>query len=165
MLAIPINRRKQFMISKVTATLSLLICMSSSSAKPPADWQFKEWPAAVAQSEAEKKPLLVLFGFEGCEWCEYLYRRGMNDTALRTKYQSSVILTYIDTKGHRPEEEFALPGGAKIAHSELIKRYQAYPTPSWVFLAPNGATLGGNRSGKTTTREMLRDVEQALAKQ
>jgi hypothetical protein len=47
----------------------------------------------------------------------------------------------------------------------LIKRYQAYPTPSWVFLSTSGAPLAGNRSGKTTSREMLRDVEQALSKQ
>ena len=153
------------MISKLAAAVSLFVCVGSSSAKPPAEWQFKEWSEAVAQAETEKKPLFVLFGYEGCEWCEYLYRRGMNDAALRAKYQSSAILTYIDTKSHRPEEEFTLPGGAKIAHGELIKRFQAYPTPSWIFLSSNGATLGSNRSGKTTAREMLRDVEQALAKQ
>ena len=152
------------MAFRILVALVVLLGNSVALAKPPAEWQFKEWGAAVAQAEAEKKPLFVLFGYEDCEWCAYLYRRGMNDSDLRSKYQQGVVLTYVDTKSHKPDDTFVMPGGATLSHADLIRRFQAYPTPSWVFLSPTGALLHANRNGKLTSREMLRDIEIALSK-
>jgi thioredoxin-related protein len=149
---------------RLAMLVSISLCGQLAQAKPPAEWQFKEWRDAVAQAESEKKPLFVLFGYEGCQWCEHLYRRGMNDADLRSKYQQGAALTYFDTKSPRQDEQLALPGGATFARAELIKHFQAYPTPSWVFLSPSGAVLQTNRNGKSTTREMLRDLEAALSK-
>jgi thioredoxin-related protein len=144
--------------------LFMLLGGQLAQAKPPAEWQFKEWQDAVAQAESEKKPLFVLFGFESCQWCEHLYRRGMNDAGLRSQYQQRVVLTYVDTKNPKQDEQMVLPGGATVARAELIKRLQAYPTPSWVFLSPSGLVLHANRNGKSTAREMLLDLETALSK-
>jgi len=141
-----------------------ILCLPVAQAEPPDSWQFKEWTQAIAQVNDEKKPLFVLFGYADCPWCEYLYRRGMNDTEVRAKYKQNFVVTYVDTKSHRPEEIFVLPGGATITHGDLIKRFQAYPTPSWIFLSPSGSVLHSNRNGKTTAREMLRDIDFALAK-
>ena len=135
-----------------------------AQAEPPDSWQFKEWTQAVAQVNAEKKPLFVLFGYANCPWCEYLYRRGMNDAEVRDKYKQKFVVTYVDTKSHLPDEIFVLPGGATITHGDLIKRFKAYPTPSWIFLSPSGSVLHSNRNGKTTAREMLSDVDLALSK-
>lgn len=149
---------------RLAFALTSLVYAQGTFANPPANWEFKEWNAAVAQASAEKKPLFIMFGYEDCTWCEHLYRRAMSDSDVRARYQKSVALTYFDTKGHRPDEVFALPGGAKATHEELIKRFAAYPTPSWVFLSPSGQLLHAGRNGKTTTREMVKDVETALSK-
>jgi len=142
---------------------AFLLCPQAHG-KPPTEWQFKTWQDAVTQAEAEKKPLFVIFGFEDCQWCDYLYRRGMNDAELRGKYQQAAALTYFDTKSTNQAEQLILPGGATITRAEIIKRFQAYPTPSWVFISPSGEVLQANRSGKSTSREMLRDLEAALLK-
>ena len=153
------------MTLRAVVTLTLLLSTIAATANPPAVWGFKEWGEAVAQANTEKKPLFVMFGFEDCHWCENLYRRGMNDAELRAKYQQSVVLAYMDTNSHKPDEQFTLPDGSKIAHADLIKRFRAYPTPSWVFFSSSGNVLHTNRNGRSTTREMLRDVETALSKQ
>ena len=153
------------MTFRACVSLSLLVSSFAATANPPAAWAFKEWGDAVAQASTEKKPLFVMFGFEDCQWCEHLYRRGMNDADLRTKYQQSVVLAYMDTKSHKPDEQFTLPDGSKVTHADLLKRFQAYPTPSWVFFSSSGNVLHTNRNGKSTTREMLRDLETALSKQ
>jgi len=152
------------MLRRLVVIVSILLGGPLAQAKPPAEWQFKEWRDAVAQAEREKKPLFVLFGYEDCPWCEYLYRRGMNDADLRSKYQQGAVLTYFDTKGPKPDEQLVLPGGEAVARADIIKRFQAYPTPSWVFLSPSGAVLQANRNGKSTAREMLRDLDAALSK-
>ncbi|MEP6941249.1 MAG: thioredoxin fold domain-containing protein [Rudaea sp.] len=152
------------MTIRLCLALTALFFSQGALANPPANWEFKEWNEAVVQANAEKRPILVMFGYEDCRWCEYLYRRGMNDADLRAKYKQSVVLAYVDTKSHKPDEEFAMPGGAKTTHAELIRRFQAYPTPSWVFLSPSGEVLHTGRNGKSTSRDMLRDLETALSK-
>jgi thioredoxin-related protein len=152
------------MVSRTVIASMLLMCAFGARAKPPANWQFQEWDVAVARASAENKPLFVMFGYENCQWCEHLYRRGMNDADLRLKYSQSTVPTYVDTKSPRPDEAFTMPGGEKVTHSELIKRLRAYPTPSWVFISPDGVVLHSNRNGRSTAREMLRDVETAIGK-
>jgi thioredoxin-related protein len=149
---------------RVAVVLVSLFVGQLAHAKPPAEWQFQEWRDAVAKAESEKKPLLILFGFEDCQWCDYLYRRGMNDANLRSKYQQAAALTYFDTKNTNQAEQLTLPGGATVTRAEIMQRFQAYPTPSWVFISPSGEVLQTNRSGKSTSREMLRDLEAALSK-
>ena len=152
------------MFTRLLLTLVVTLGFQAVEAKPPAAWEFKDWEDAVAQSTAESKPMFIMFGYEDCQWCEYLYRRGMSDADLRSKLKQSFVLVYVDTKSHAPDEEFVMPGGTRTTHAELIKRFQAYPTPSWVFLSSTGAVLHSNRNGKSTSRDMQRDIEVALSK-
>ena len=140
------------------------LCASISQAAPPTNWPFKSWDEAVAISKAEHKPLFVLFGYEECEWCHYLYHRGMNDAEVLSKYSSSFSLTFIDTKATPETTVFHFPDGSAVLLKELLRRYRVYPVPSWVFLSETGVLLHSNRGGRTPTRELLRDLEVALAK-
>jgi hypothetical protein len=87
----------------------------------------------------------------------------MDSSEVRSQYQTSVVLTYYDTKAHGPEELVALPGGATMTHAQFIKQFRAYPTPSWVFLSAKGTVLQANRGSKSTSRELLRELEAARA--
>jgi thioredoxin-related protein len=152
-------RKIAFLVALFTALVA-----SHVLAKPPADWQFKTLPEAIAQSEAEKKPLLILFGFEKCVWCDHLYNAGMNSADLRKEYQGALALAYYDTRVPKADDIVNLPAGASMKHADFIKQYRAYPTPSWIFISPKGEILHGNNNGKTTAREMRRDLEIALKK-
>lgn len=146
----------------ILSTLLLLVAPAAFS-KPPAEWKFQDWPAAVASAEKTQRPLFVLFGFEQCPYCDHLYRHGMDSAEVRAKYQSSVVLAYYDTRGHAPEDPIRVPGGATMTHAQFIKQFRAYPTPSWLFLSSKGTVLQANRGSKTTSQNLLRDLDAALA--
>lgn len=151
------------MLMRLLLSTLLLLVAPAAFSKPPADWQFQDWKVAVAAAEKTSKPLFVLFGFEECPYCKYLYGHGMDSSEVRSQYQTSVVLTYYDTKAHGPEELVALPGGATMTHAQFIKQFRAYPTPSWVFLSAKGTVLQANRGSKSTSRELLRELEAARA--
>jgi thioredoxin-related protein len=153
------------MLVRLILSALLLLVVPAAFSKPPAEWRFQDWNVAVAAAEKTNKPLFVLFGFEQCPYCDYLYRHGMDSSDVRTKYQASAVLAYYDTRASRPDELVRLPGGATMSHAEFIKRFRAYPTPSWVFLSTKGTVLQTNRGSKSTSRELLRDLDAALATQ
>ena len=147
------------MLMRLLLSALLLLVAPAAFSKPPAEWQFQDWKVAVAAAERTNKPLFVLFGFEECPYCDYLYRHGMDSSEVRTQYQASVVLTYYDTKAHKPDELVALPGGATMTHAQFIKQFRAYPTPSWVFLSSKGTVLQANRGSKSTSRQLLGELE------
>jgi len=141
----------------------LLLVAPLAASKPPVEWQFQDWKTAVAAAERTRKPLFVLFGFEQCPYCDHLYRNGMNNPELRAKYQASAVLAYYDTRAHGSDERVVLPGGATMSHAQFIKQFRAYPTPSWLFLSAKGTVLLANRGSKSTSGQLLRDLDVALA--
>jgi thioredoxin-related protein len=141
----------------------LFLAVSAAFAKPPAEWRFQDWKGAVEAAERTNKPLFVLFGFEQCPYCDYLYRHGMDSSEVRSRYQTSAVLAYYDTRARKSDEAVVLPGGATMSHAEFIKQFRAYPTPSWVFLSAKGTVLRANRGSKSTDHQLLRDLEAALA--
>lgn len=147
------------MTPRLLCGLSLALLVVSAQARPPADWPFQTWDAAVASSVAGQRPVFVLFGFENCPWCDYLYQRGMNDDEVKAQYARHLVMTYVDTKAANQEELFTLPGGERMALKDLVRKFRAYPTPSWIFLSPTGQLLHADRGGKSTAREMLKDLE------
>jgi len=151
------------MLARLLLSALLLLTVPAAFSRPPAEWQFQDWNAATATAERTNKPLFVLFGFEECPYCAYLYSHGMDSAQVRTKYQASAVLTYYDTRAHRPDEVVRLPGGATMSHAEFIQRFRAYPTPSWMFMSAKGTVLKADRGSKTTGPQLLSELEAALA--
>jgi thioredoxin-related protein len=151
------------MLARALLSALLLLAAQAAFPKPPAAWQFQDWNAAVAAAERGNKPLFVLFGFEECPYCDHLYRNGMDSAELRNKYQASVVLAYYDTRARKAHDEVRLPGGTSMSHAQFIQQFRAYPTPSWMFLSAKGAVLKANRGSKSTSRDLLRDLDAALA--
>jgi thioredoxin-related protein len=151
------------MLARVLLSALLLVAAQAAFSKPPAAWQFQDWNAAVAAAERSNKPLFVLFGFEECPYCDHLYRNGMDSAELRNKYQASVVLAYYDTRARKADDVVRLPGGATMSHTQFIQQFRAYPTPSWMFMSTKGAVLKANRGSKSTSRDLLRDLDAALA--
>jgi thioredoxin-related protein len=151
------------MLARLLLSALMLVVAPAAFSKPPAEWKFQDWPAAVAHAEKTQRPLFVLFGFEQCPYCDHLYRHGMDNAELRAKYQSSVVLAYYDTRARGPDDPVPVPGGATMSHAQFIKHFRAYPTPSWLFMSAKGTVLKANRGSKSTSRDLLRDLDAALA--
>ena len=151
------------MSARLLLAALLWLAAPAALAKPPAEWRFEDWNAAVASAEQSGKPLFVLFGFEQCPYCDYLYRHGMSSAELRARYQAGAVLAYYDTRARKADDVVRLPGGATLTHAQLIQQFRAYPTPSWMFLSAKGTVLKANRGSKTTSTQLQRDLEAALA--
>lgn len=133
-------------------------------AAPPAEWGFQKLPAAMAAAKAANKPVFVLFGHEACGYCKLLYRQTLSDEDLRKTFQKDFVLAYVDTDGLGEPDSYQLGSDPAQGRADFIKAFNAYPTPSWVFLTPKGIRLHGERGGKTMARELLRDGDTALEK-
>ena len=154
--------RPSAMLNRLLLSALLLLVAPAALAKPPAEWKFQDWQAAVATAEKTQRPLFVLFGFEECPYCDHLYRNGMDSAELRNKYQASVVLAYYDTRARKAHDEVRLPGGTSMSHAQFIQQFRAYPTPSWMFLSAKGTVLKANRGSKSTSRDLQRDLVAAL---
>ncbi|TFY97610.1 thioredoxin family protein [Ramlibacter humi] len=141
----------------------LVLLATSAQANPPEKWGFVELDAAMAQAKEQNKPVFLLFGFQNCPWCEYMYRTSMRDDEMREMFQRSVVLAYFDTRARPNGAMVSLPEGGQVTNAEFVKRFKAYPTPSWLYLTPTGEVLGGNRNAKTTARELKFELEKVLA--
>lgn len=133
-------------------------------AAPPAEWGFQKLPDAMSAAKAANKPVFVLFGFEACRNCKMLYLQTLSDEGLRTTFQKNFILAYVDTEKRGEPDSYQVGDGPAQSHAELIATFRGSPTPSWVFLTPQGVRLNGDRGGRTLVRELLRDGEVALEK-
>ncbi|HEX6720028.1 MAG TPA: thioredoxin fold domain-containing protein [Burkholderiaceae bacterium] len=151
------------MLHRLLLSALLLLTAPAALARPPAEWRFQDWQAAVASAQKIQRPLFVLFGFEQCPYCDHLYRNGMDSADLRSRYQAGVVLAYYDTRARKADDRVTLPGGATMTHAEFIKQFRAYPTPSWMFMSTEGKVLRSNRGSKATGRDLLRDLDAALA--
>jgi hypothetical protein len=87
----------------------------------------------------------------------------MDSSDARARYQASVVLAYYDTRLPQADAVVRLPGGATMTHAQFIKQFRAYPTPSWLFLSTKGAVLQAGRGSKSTDRDLLRQLDAALA--
>lgn len=154
-------------MTKILATLVTFITIVFSVsvlAAPPAEWGFKKLPAAMAEAKAANKPIFILFGFETCLGCKKLYRDALYDKELRETFQKNFVLAYVDTEKFGEPDSYSIGGRPAVSHADLMAEFKASPTPSWVWLTPNGARLYGDRGGRTTSRELLRDSEAVMEK-
>jgi thioredoxin-related protein len=149
-------------LAALTTCMAIFLSMPSLAA-PPAEWGFQKLPQAMEAAQASNKPVFVLFGFETCGNCKRLYSQTLGDEDLRKAFQKSFVLAYVDTEGHGEPDAYTL-GEDLLNHGDLLARFKGSPTPSWVFLTPQGVRLHGDRGGRTMARELLRDADIALEK-
>lgn len=150
------------MLRRWIATALVLLAFSAH-ASPPDHWGFIDLDAAMVKAREQNKPVFLLFGFQNCPWCEHMYRTSMRDDELREQLQRRTVLAYFDTRARSRDTLVNLPEGGQVTSGEFIKRFHAYPTPSWLYLSPTGEILGGSRDARKTARELKDELEQVLA--
>lgn len=111
------------------------IWATAALADPPPGYPFVNFDAGMKAARASGKPVFLYFGRYGCAWCDHTNRKTFSDPALKTLYSDHYELVYVDAESGR---RLTLPSGERITEAELGVRLQAFATPLFVYLTPQG---------------------------
>ena len=117
----------------ITILLSLPVM-----AEPPQGYPFQSFDKAMQQARAENKPLFVYFGRYGCGYCDKTNKEAFSDKQVRETYSKHYVLAYVDSESGK---RLRLPSGERITERELGTRYDAFVTPVFSFMLPDGRMI------------------------
>jgi thioredoxin-related protein len=107
-------------------------------AEAPHGYPFQSFDKAMQQARAENRPLFVYFGRYGCGYCEKTNKEAFSDNGVREAYTRNYVLAYVDSESGK---RLRLPSGERITEREVGTRYNAFVTPVFTFMTPDGQPM------------------------
>jgi thioredoxin-related protein len=108
---------------------------TATLADPPRGYPFVSFDAGIKAAHASGKPIFLYFGRYGCAWCELTNKKTFSNASLKKLYLDNYELVYVDAESGK---RLTLPSGERITEAELGVRLQAFATPLFVYLTPQG---------------------------
>lgn len=121
----------------IAATL-LFIFTFSAFADPPPNYPFVSYDQGLKLAKQTNKPIFLYFGRYGCAWCDHTNKKSFSNAELKKLYLKHFVLVYVDAESGK---RLTLPGGERITEAELGTRLNAFATPLFVFLTPQGQEI------------------------
>ena len=120
--------------------LLLVLCLIALPlmADAPSGYPFQSFDEAMHQARTENKPLFVYFGRYGCGYCEKTNKEAFSDAGIQATYTRNYVLAYVDSESGK---RLRLPTGERITEREVGTRYNAFVTPVFTFMTPDGQPL------------------------
>jgi len=112
-----------------------LLWAGAALADPPPGYPFVNFDAGLRAARESGKPIFLYFGRYGCAWCDHTNKKTFSDAALKTLYSDNYVLVYVDAESGK---RLTLPSGERITEAELGARLQAFATPLFVYMTPQG---------------------------
>ncbi len=116
----------------------LWIPFTSVWADAPEGYPFHTFDEAMAEAREQNKTLFVYFGRYGCGYCEKTNKEAFSDNKVRQIYTDNYVLAYVDSESGK---RLQLPSGERITEHEVGTRYDAFVTPVFTFMTPQGKPL------------------------
>ena len=107
-------------------------------AEAPEGYPFQSFDKAMQQARTDNKPLFVYFGRYGCGYCEKTNKEAFSDNSIKETYTRHYVLAYVDSESGK---RLRLPSGERITEREVGTRYNAFVTPVFTFMMPDGQPL------------------------
>jgi thioredoxin-related protein len=104
-------------------------------AEAPDGYPFQSFDKAMKQANAEARLLFVYFGRYGCGYCDKTNKEAFSDAEVKQRYSENYVLAYVDSESGK---RMSLPSGERITERELGTRYDAFVTPVFSFMSPDG---------------------------
>jgi thioredoxin-related protein len=120
---------------KTVLAAGCLLWVGTALADPPKDYPFVDFDAGLKAAKASGKPIFVYFGRYGCAWCDHTNKKTFSDAGLKKLYSENYALVYVDAESGK---RLTLPSGERITEAELGARLQAFATPLFVYMTPQG---------------------------
>ncbi|MGA7179755.1 MAG: DUF255 domain-containing protein [Thiobacillaceae bacterium] len=113
----------------------LLLLPLLALADPPQGYPFVTYDQGLKTAKAQNRPIFLYFGRYGCAWCAHTNKETFSNPDLRKLYIDHYVLVYVDAEGYK---RLNLPSGERITEAELGARFNAFATPLFVYLTPQG---------------------------
>ena len=120
-------------------------------ADPPERYSFVAYDEGLREAQRKDSRIFLYFGRYGCGWCDLTNRQAFSDEAVRRAYQGHYVLVYVDAESGR---RLSLPSGERITEMELGARFNAFATPLFAFLEPDGKLIF-KVAGIQTAKDLL----------
>lgn len=124
----------------MTRILGLIFCLVATAtvADPPEGYAFLPFDKAMEKANAESRIIFVYFGRYGCGYCDKTNKEAFSDPGVRELYSKHYVLAYVDAESGK---RLRLPTGERITERELGTRYNAFVTPVFSFMSPEGKVI------------------------
>ena len=123
---------------RIVMLLCCAVFASAVQADAPKGYPFLAFDQAMAQAAEDGRPIFVYFGRYGCGYCEKTNKEAFSDAQVRERYIKHYVLAYVDAESGK---RLRLPSGERITERELGTRYDAFVTPVFSFITPQGEVL------------------------
>jgi len=107
-------------------------------ADPPKGYEFVAYDIGLQQAMQENKKVFVYFGRYGCGYCKKTNVETFSDQSLHALYSKNYVLIYVDAESGK---RLQLPNGERITEAELGARLNAFATPLFLYLEPDGKVV------------------------
>ena len=120
--------------------LGFILCLTGTAAvaDPPEGYPFLPFDKAMEQANTEIKLMFVYFGRYGCGYCDKTNKEAFSDPGVKEHYSKNYVLSYVDSESGK---RLRLPSGERITERELGTRYNAFVTPVFSFVSPDGTVI------------------------
>ena len=123
---------------KTVLAAGCLLWAGAVLADPPKGYPFVDFDAGLKAAKASGKPIFMYFGRYGCAWCDHTNKKTFSDAGLKKLYSENYALVYVDAESGK---RLTLPSGERITEAELGARLQAFATPLFVYMTPQGEKI------------------------
>ncbi|MEJ2140881.1 MAG: thioredoxin family protein [Gammaproteobacteria bacterium] len=117
----------------------LIIFISSPViAEPPDNYPFVSFDQGLQQANKSSKNIFLYFGRYGCGWCDKTNVETFSQEKVKQLFLKNYELVYVDAESGK---RLTLPSGERITELELGARLNAFATPLFVYMSPQGEVL------------------------
>lgn len=118
--------------------LSFLFVSFSAFADAPKDYPFVSFDKGIRQAQTSNKNVFLYFGRFGCGWCDKTNAETFSQKKVKQIFTKNYELVYVDAESGK---RITLPSGERITELELGARLNAFATPLFVYMTPQGKVV------------------------
>jgi thioredoxin-related protein len=119
----------------------------------------KDLPAEAQLARAKHMPILIMFGAQGCGYCNRVRDEVLIPTTRNADYDDKVVLLEVDVSSAKRLVDF---NGVATTHAQFAQRYRVGFTPTVVLLDAQGNQLTDPLVGFVTADYYGGDLEDRL---
>ena len=107
-------------------------------ADPPKGYPFVAFDKGIRQAQTSNKHVFLYFGRFGCGWCDKTNAETFSQNKVKQLFIDNYELVYVDAESGK---RITLPTGERITELELGARLNAFATPLFVYMTPQGEAV------------------------
>jgi thioredoxin-related protein len=123
---------------KLLLLLIFLLPGFSSFADAPENYPFVTFDKGLQQAQQSNKIVFLYFGRYGCGWCDKTNATTFSQQEVKDLFIKNYELVYVDAES---DKRITLASGERITELELGARLNAFATPLFVYMKPDGETI------------------------